>query len=147
MARRARAKATPNTANPEIVNQLLDRYDAIQDERASDLGAFRAKCKEHKKSEKAVFTEAKARGVNPSLLKTDIRVRKLRRQISEIETGIETEYEAEYEAMVKATADRDGGKPVEGGETTNATPTTAEKKKAAVKAANSEALEDLERFH
>lgn len=147
MARRAKAPATPNTANPEIVNQLLDRWDAIQERRESDRGKFRAQCKEHKDSETAILTEAKARGVNPKLLKTDIRVRRLRRQIAEIETAIDDEYEAEYEAIMKATASRDGGKPTDAVPATTPTPTAAEKKKAATRAANATALDELEQLH
>jgi hypothetical protein len=147
MARRAKAPATPNTANPELVNQLLDRWDEVQEKRDSDLGAYRAKCKEHKKSETAILTEAKARGVNPKLLKTDIRVRKLRRQIAEIETALDDEYEAEYEAIMKATAQRDGGWSGEAVAPTKTAATAAEKKKAATRAANATALEELEQLH
>lgn len=133
MAKKARAAAAiPNTANPETVNKLLDRWDAIQEEKASDLGSYRSKCKGHKESEAAIFTEAEARGVPPKLLRKDIKIRALERSIREIESTVEEDEFADWEAICKATEDRDTKKPTE-----------ADQAKASDKAANKQAFDDF----
>ena len=135
MAKRARATPKPNTVDPAVVNNILDRWDAVQEERASDLGVYRAKCKEHKQSETDLLTEAKARGVNPKLLKKDIKVRGHKRSIREIEAAVEDEYEAEWQAIVEATKNRDGAQS----KATQAR--TAEKKQTAA------AMDDFENLN
>ncbi len=148
MARRAKAAAAkPNTANPEVVNSILNRWDEIQDQRESDLGTYRSKCKQYKQDEADLLTEAKSRGVDPKLLKTDIRVRRLRNQIAEIVTNIEGDQEADWEAIVMATAARLGGKPLDDGERAPAQPTVAQRAKAETKAKAKGAIEDFENMH
>lgn len=135
MAKRARAKPIPNTVSPEVVNSILDRWDAVQEERASDLGVYRAKCKEHKQAETDLLTEAKARGVNPKLLKKDIKVRGHRRSIREIEAEVEAEFEAEWQAIVEATKSRDSAAP------------EVERTRAATKKQTAAAVQDFENLH
>ena len=135
MARRARSTAKPNTVDPKIVNSILDRWDDIQDQRASLLGAFRAECKEFKDSEKGLLEEAKARGVDPKLLKKDIKRRKLLRQVREIEDGVSKDFIAEWEAIVEATAARLAGK------------TDAAAEKDDLKRRNADAVSEFERLN
>ena len=136
MAKRARAKPTANTVDPELVNQLLDKLDEIQERQLSDLGSYRAKCKEHKKSADGIFKEAKARGIPPKLLKMDIKIRQKKREIAEIRDSVEPDYEADFDAICAATATRDGGKPTE-----------VAQQKASVAAKTSAALDSFESRH
>lgn len=132
MARRAKAtEAKSNLVDPQVVNDILDRWDVIQTERLSDQGAYRAKCKEHKGSEDRLLKEAKARGICPKLLKKDIRKRKLAAQMQEIADTIEDGDLPIWEAIELATSERDAG------------PSAAASRKAQDAEGNADALDDL----
>ena len=112
MAKRARAaSAKPNTPDPKIMTSLLERWDAVQEERESDRGSFRAQCKEHKESEDAILEEAKARGIDPKLFKKTIKRRDLDRKITALNDSIGEDEVADWEAMWEAAAARDATKP------------------------------------
>lgn len=78
---------------------FLARCENIAKETESEKGKFMAFCKEQKKAEKEVLTEAKAAGFSTKALKGLLKQRQLSRKIDAISDGFDIDDESQYQLL------------------------------------------------
>ncbi len=74
-------KAGSNGFDPAIVAKLVDRIEDLDDEKASEHGAYMKRCADINARRLAILDEAKARGVPTRPFKAYLKQRKLERKV------------------------------------------------------------------
>ncbi|MFC5509324.1 hypothetical protein [Bosea massiliensis] len=109
MARRPRASkaaaaagavAKSNGISADLIKEYIERFDALEQELASEKGKFMKKAKDIAEARKELFTEGKTRGINPKALKTEMKCSRLSAKILAERNALEGE-DAEQAELIR----------------------------------------------
>ncbi len=100
----AGAVARSNGLSGDLVKSYIERWDALDQELASEKGSFMKKAKTIAEGRKELLSEAKTRGINPKALRSEIKCRSLSNKIQAERASLEAE-DAEQAELIRSAID------------------------------------------
>jgi len=103
MAKRARpANSKPNEFDPDVLREIVKKYDELNEELASEKGAFMKRARTIGDRRKNLLVEAKQRGIPTGILTKTLKVRDHIHKAQGIRDDLEPDDQHQFDTMAKA---------------------------------------------